>query len=240
MNNFNITPPTTILQGLGKPTRRGIKKCKKCGIYNGTRGLICKNKQCGTSLKLTEDPMFEFDAVKLVTGPVRHVYSVHVKDHTPECRGFVQLPVLQFRNEEVALCFVDSCQRSFNNSILKCHEEGESCIETAKCQHIELAMKSEVIAKPVNFNKECLNLLRIPYEIKEKLIHLASDKDSPLVQRVSKYVMAVKCQVAPKQPLGYLHFTFVKGRSRVYEKYYCNCTEYLVSVSGMLKVLYFL
>ncbi len=33
---------------LGKATLRGIRKCPQCGVYNGTRGLSCKNKACGT------------------------------------------------------------------------------------------------------------------------------------------------------------------------------------------------
>ena len=46
------------LGGLGKPTMRGIRKCPKCGTYNGTRGLSCKNKQC--------DMVFKVRGVKLV------------------------------------------------------------------------------------------------------------------------------------------------------------------------------
>ncbi|CAG9760885.1 unnamed protein product [Ceutorhynchus assimilis] len=231
MNSFNSTA-TSLLQGLGKSTRRGIKKCFKCGVYNGTRGSFCKNKQCGISLKSLDDQKFDSDAVKLSTGTVRQVYSVRVKDSLLECRGFVQLSLLQ-DNANVALCFVDSCQRSFDNSILKCHEEGSSNVETELCDHIKLVLKSQTIAKPINFNINILSELKIkmPTEIKDKLKALASDNDSPLVQQVSRDVMAVKCQVTPKQPLGYLHFTFVKGRSKSYEKCYCSCTEYHISVS---------
>lgn len=239
MNNYSLT--SNLLQGLGKPTRRGIKKCSKCGVYNGTRGSFCKNKQCAVSLKTSEDHAFDFDAVKLVTGTVRQVYSVRVKDTISECRGFVQLPLLQFCSEDngnmlsdVALCFVDSCQRSFDNSILKCHEEGQNDLETEMCNHIKLALNSQTIAKPISFDANMLNHLKIPSEMKDKLRLLAADSDSPLVQRVSKDVMAVKCQVTPKQPLGYLHFTFVKGRSKGCEKYYCYCTEYLTSGESVL------
>lgn len=232
MSNFSLT--AKLLNDLGKPTRRGIKKCSKCGVYNGTRGTFCKNKQCGASLKSFKNHTFDFDAVRLITGTVRQVFSVQVKDIS-QCRGFVQLPLLQSGIEDgssvlsdVALCFVDSCQRSFDNSILKCHEEEQNTSEAEKCDHINLALKSQALAKPICFDKRVLKYLKIPNEVKEKLQILAADDESPLVQRVSNSVMAVKCQVTPKQPLGYLHFTFLKGKNKGYEKYYCNCTEYLI------------
>lgn len=43
------TPP--FLSNLGRATLRGIRKCPQCGVYNGTRGLSCKNKACGISLR---------------------------------------------------------------------------------------------------------------------------------------------------------------------------------------------
>ena len=43
---------TPVLGDLGKPTMRGIRKCPKCGTYNGTRGLSCKNKQCDMVFKV--------------------------------------------------------------------------------------------------------------------------------------------------------------------------------------------
>ncbi|XP_050304422.1 uncharacterized protein C2orf42 isoform X2 [Anthonomus grandis grandis] len=228
---------TNLLQGLGKPTKRGIKKCSKCGVYNGTRGNFCKNQQCGTSLKHATNYLIDFDAVQLETGTVRQVFSVHVaKDSISECRGFVQLPHVQYCTEDqsnllsnVALCFVDSCQSSFDNSILKCHEEEPSYIQSEVCSHINLALRSQVTAKPLIIEKNILTSLKIPEECKEKLWLLACDTKRPLVQRVATNVIAVKCQVTPKQPLGYLHFTFLKGKNKGFEKYHCNCTEYLMA-----------
>ena len=31
-----------------------VRKCPKCGTYNGTRGLSCKNKQCDMVFKEAE------------------------------------------------------------------------------------------------------------------------------------------------------------------------------------------
>lgn len=41
-----MSGPAGLLQGLGKATKRGIRKCPQCGTLNGTRGLSCKNRTC--------------------------------------------------------------------------------------------------------------------------------------------------------------------------------------------------
>ena len=40
-----------LLSGLGKATRRGVRRCPKCGTVNGTRGLSCKNRKCDMIFK---------------------------------------------------------------------------------------------------------------------------------------------------------------------------------------------
>ena len=50
--NGVIRPPVeTLLSDLGRPTRRGIRKCPRCGMVNGTRGLSCKNRACDMVFK---------------------------------------------------------------------------------------------------------------------------------------------------------------------------------------------
>lgn len=89
------------LAGLGKSTKRGIKKCYRCGVYNGTRSTMCKNKDCGIFLKdSAEKSKVDLDAVKLVTRTEKQVYSVRVRDMGPDYRGFVQLPLLQIHSED--------------------------------------------------------------------------------------------------------------------------------------------
>ncbi|KAJ8978919.1 hypothetical protein NQ317_013357 [Molorchus minor] len=232
----DISYPQKILAGLGKATKRGVKKCFNCGVYNGTRSVMCRNKKCGVLLKDSEEKRkLNVDAVKLLTGTKRQVYSVKVRDKGPHYRGFVQLPLLQSHSNEgsifseVALCFVESCQNSFDNSILKCHEEDQNDSQIL-CVHIKCALKSQNSATPIEFKDHILQSLKIAKDIKAKLHLLATEKEGPLVQRVSKSVMAVKCQVTPKHPLGYLHFTFIKGKGKdCYEKYYCSCTGLIVS-----------
>lgn len=66
-----------MLSDLGKATKRGIKKCHSCGVYNGTRGIVCKNKQCNAIFKDgSEKRKPNLEAIKLVTSAQRKVYSV--------------------------------------------------------------------------------------------------------------------------------------------------------------------
>ena len=67
---------------LGKPTMRGIRKCPKCGTYNGTRGLSCKNKQCDMVFKEAEGRTRRAgcDAVRLYTGDNTSIFSVRLRE----------------------------------------------------------------------------------------------------------------------------------------------------------------
>lgn len=224
-----------ILSGLGKATKRGIRKCSNCGIYNGSRSTMCKNNECGIILKDHEEKSkVDLDAVKLFTSTEKQVYSVRVKDMGPGSRGFVQLPLLQTATEdesnifsEVALCFVESCQNSFDNSILKCHEEDQND-NNLFCIHISSALRSQSTALPLILKKDVLESFSVNDDVKKNLYLIASEKDGCLVQRVSQSVMAVKCKVSPKHPLGYLHFTFLTGNTGdSYEECYCSCERYL-------------
>lgn len=234
-SNSDLGDTQKLLMGLGKSTKRGIKKCSNCGIFNGARSTMCKNKVCGAILKDPEEKSkVDFDAVKLFTTTEKQLYSVRVKDMGPDSRGFVQLPLLQSPTKddsnmfsEVALCFVDSCQNSFDNSILKCHEEDQNDFNLL-CIHIRSALKSQSTAFPLILKEDILHTIKITNEFKETLHAIASEKEGCLVQRVSKSVMAVKCQVSPKHPLGYLHFIFVTNKNgEYYEGCYCSCERYL-------------
>ncbi|XP_018324409.1 uncharacterized protein C2orf42 homolog isoform X2 [Agrilus planipennis] len=221
-----------VLTDLGKPTKRGIKKCFNCGIYNGTRGLICKNKKCNTPFKgINSECDSSIDAIRLITGNTRRVYSVLVKEKGPHYRGFVQLPFTEdgeVNNRKVALCFVDSCQRLFDNSILKCHEKKHNDYQhDSFCTHIESAFKSVHVAKAYDIDKNTLSKLDFSEEIKLRLLKLADETIGTVVQQVSKSVMAVKCHVSSKYPLGYLHLTFINcKRKDIFDKYSCNCNQF--------------
>lgn len=66
-----------LLSDLGRATLRGVRKCPKCGTYNGTRGLICKNRACDVVFKEGgEKRKMSTEACKLVTGTTTQVSCV--------------------------------------------------------------------------------------------------------------------------------------------------------------------
>ena len=94
----NNTPEKikSLLMDLGKPTKRGIRKCPQCGMMNGTRGLTCKNHRCEYVFKESSRKKEKhIEAVKIVTGSLIQVFSVRLRDRGPDYRGFVQLPLVQ-------------------------------------------------------------------------------------------------------------------------------------------------
>lgn len=225
-----------ILSDLGKATLRGIRKCPKCGTYNGSRGLCCKNKFCDAVFKEAGEKRKMFtEACKLITGSSAQVFSVRVRDKGPDHRGFVQLPLINnsvsndmtaFLSQSTALCLVDGCERSFDSSVLKCHEQDYSDTVTT-CQHIQAALKCYAEAQPLTLKNSILSSLNVNNEMRQDIWMLATETTGPLVQRVSKSIMAVKCKASPKHPLGYLHFSFVtsKLKDRIENRYFCSCTE---------------
>lgn len=215
-----------LFEDLGKATRRGVRKCYKCGVINGTRGYSCKNKQCDVVFKEYADKRkLNLEAVKL-TGTSKQLYSVRVRDKGPDHRGFVQLPFISSNINSLsgtAICFVDSCQRLFDDSILRCHETDLNNISPL-CVHVESALQSDIVATQINLKESALNLIKIPCDVKQKLWDLISSSQGTVIQRVSKHVMVVKCQVSAKHPLGYLHFTFGKSKGKdVFDKFFCSC-----------------
>lgn len=226
-----------LLSDLGKATLRGVRKCPKCGTYNGSRGLCCKNKYCDAVFKEPgEKRKLSTEACKLITGSTVQVFSVRVKDKGPDYRGFVQLPLINATisnditaliSQTTALCFVDSCERSFHTSVLKCHEKGYSDTMIT-CQHIQTALKCYAEAQPLTLKNSILSSLNVNNETKQEIWLLATETSGPLVQRVSKNIMAVKCKASPKHPLGYLHFSFFvsKLKDRIEHRYFCSCTNF--------------
>lgn len=221
--------------GLGRATLRGVKKCPKCGTSNGTRGICCKNKSCDVIFKESGGrKKFSMEACRLDTGNSTKVYSVRVRDKGPDYRGFVQLPITHpsgmtldesaLINQSIALCFVEPCQRNFNNSILQCHERNGE-VSQIVCNHIKAALRCFSEAVPLSINSSVLDVLNIDPEIKEEVWNLLTETVGPVVQRVSKSIMAVKCKASPKHPLGYLHFAFnLSNKTEMENQFSCTCS----------------
>ncbi|XP_053976070.1 uncharacterized protein C2orf42 [Hylaeus anthracinus] len=227
-----------LLSDLGKATLRGVRKCPKCGTYNGSRGLCCKNKHCDAVFKEPgEKRKLSTEACKLITGTTAQVFSVRVRDKGPDYRGFVQLPLINATisnemttliSQSTALCFVDSCERSFDTSVLKCHEKDTTDVPVSTCQHIQAALRCYAEAQPLTLRNSILSTLSVNNEMKQEIWLLATETSGPLVQRVSKNIMAVKCKASPKHPLGYLHFSLfiTKLKDRIEHRYFCSCSSF--------------
>ena len=224
----------SMFEDLGKPTMRGVRKCPKCGTYNGTRGISCKNKSCDQVFKdkdRKKGPV-TVDAVKIITGSNVQVFSVRLRDRGPDYRGFVQLPIVQDMEgnpatsvdpsilAQAARCYVDSCVRIMQFDL-----------NQEPCSHIKAAISSEHHAQPLTFKNSVLNSLQVSNDLKQEIWLLATMTTGPLVQRVSKNIMVVKCKANSKHPLGFLHFSFFEGsKSKGQEnRYQCSCKASKVS-----------
>ncbi|XP_037504108.1 uncharacterized protein C2orf42-like [Rhipicephalus sanguineus] len=107
-----------LFSDLGKATLRGIRKCPKCGTYNGTRGVRCKNKACDAVFRERGARKRAADAVRLHAPG--QLYSVRLQ--RGEARTFVQLSA-----EGRAQC--------------------EGCQGASGCAHVQAALRCVVQAQ---------------------------------------------------------------------------------------------
>ena len=141
----------SLFEDLGKATLRGVRKCPKCGTFNGTRGISCKNKLCDVVFKEKEKKKCNsVEAVKIVTGSSVQVFSVRLRDRGPDYRGFVQLPLVQDVHGNpatvvdpailatAARCYVENCTNRL-------------CMigMTETCSHVKAAIECTTEAQPL-------------------------------------------------------------------------------------------
>ncbi|XP_064631260.1 uncharacterized protein C2orf42-like isoform X2 [Lineus longissimus] len=238
-NNLSTTPEKmkNLFDDLGKATLRGVRKCPKCGTFNGTRGISCKNKACNAVFKDKEKKKgHSSESVKVITGSTVQVFSVRLRDRGPDYRGFVQLPLVQDLDgnpaesvdpavlSQAARCYVDNCPKNC-----------ETNLHTAACNHIKGAISCSEVATPLTLKNSVLNSLNVSNETKQAIWLLATETTGPLVQRVTKNIMVVKCKPNPKQPLGFLHFSFFeisRNRTAPEHKFQCSCRAFKASKTG--------
>eukprot|EP00076_Gallus_gallus_P029012 XP_015152960.1 uncharacterized protein C2orf42 homolog isoform X4 [Gallus gallus] len=219
------TKVPSFLSDLGKATLRGIRKCPRCGTYNGTRGLSCKNKNCGTIFRYGTRKQPGVDAVKIITGSDLQVYSVRQRDRGPDYRCFVELGV-----SETAIQTVDgtiitqlSSGRCYVPACLKASTQG---VVENQCQHVKLALNCQTEATPLTLKSSVLNSMQASPETKQTIWQLATEPTGPLVQRITKSVLVVKCKASQKHSLGYLHASFAQKMSTktlAEHRFFCSC-----------------
>ncbi|XP_078095387.1 uncharacterized protein C2orf42 homolog isoform X2 [Mustelus asterias] len=230
------TKTLAFLADLGKPTLRGIKKCSKCGTINGTRGLSCKNKSCGAVFRdgVRKQPP-SIDAVRIVTGSASQVYSVRLRDRGPDYRGFVELGTTEAIQTVEGTIITHITGRCL---VPTCFKVSSQEVSENQCQHVKLAMECHMEATPHTLKSSVLNSLHVSAETKQAIWTLATESSGPLVQRITKSIMVVKCKASPKHSLGFLHVSFhekarMKGVTE--RKFYCSCQTFKASKPGSNK-----
>ncbi|XP_051896731.1 uncharacterized protein C2orf42 homolog isoform X2 [Pristis pectinata] len=225
-----------FLADLGKPTLRGIKKCPKCGTFNGTRGLSCKNKSCGAVFRdgaRKQQP--SIDAVRIVTGSSSQVYSVRLRDRGPDYRGFVELGTTEAIQTVDGTIITHITGRCLVPTCFKVSSQGGA---ENQCQHIKLAVECHMEATPHTLKSSVLNSLQVTTETKQAIWTLATESSGPLVQRITKTIMVVKCKASPKHSLGFLHVSFhekTRTKGVMEHKFYCSCQAFKASKSSTSK-----
>lgn len=240
-----------FLSNLGRATLRGIRKCPQCGIYNGTRGLSCKNKACGVSLRNASpggrnSKKGAVEVVKVIidseerggkeqegggvlgggTGGGVQVFSVchRGRGATATQLGFVELVPTDtaiatgdgatlLTRINLGRCFLPSCRHGQRSN----QSESESAVANSKqssdslCIHIKQAIECRSCATPLTLKSSVLEGLQASIQAREELWRLATESPGPLVQRVSKDTLVVKCHTDSQHPLGLLHLTVGAG-----------------------------
>ncbi|XP_054979377.1 uncharacterized protein C2orf42 homolog isoform X2 [Sorex araneus] len=219
------TKVPAFLSDLGKATLRGIRKCPRCGTYNGTRGLSCKNKTCGTIFRYGARKQPSVEAVKIITGSNLQVYSVRQRDRGPDYRCFVELGVSETTIQMVDGTIITqlSSGRCYVPSCLKAAAQG---VVENQCQHIKLAVNCQAEATPLTLKSSVLNAMQASPETKQTIWQLATEPTGPLVQRITKNILVVKCKASQKHSLGYLHTSFVQkisAKSVPERRFFCSC-----------------
>ncbi|XP_005988270.1 uncharacterized protein C2orf42 homolog [Latimeria chalumnae] len=225
MESNKKTKIPAFLSDLGKPTLRGIRKCPKCGMYNGTRGLSCKNKNCGNVFRdgaRKQQPSIE--VVKIITGSDLQVFSVRQWERGPDHRGFVELgATTRIQTIDGTIITQLSSGRCY---VPSCFKATAQRVSDGQCQHVKLAVDCQTEASPLTLKSSVLNSLQACSETKQTIWQLATESAGPLVQRITKNILVVKCKVSQKHSLGYLHVSFLeKSRTKgaTEHRFQCSC-----------------
>ncbi|XP_061658043.1 uncharacterized protein C2orf42 homolog, partial [Syngnathoides biaculeatus] len=231
-----VTPP--FLSDLGRATLRGIRKCPGCGTYNGTRGLSCKNKVCGISLRNASSGARggrkgAVEAVRVIIdseergrkepdddddgGGGVQVFSVRHRGRGSAQLGFVELAPTDATistGERDPLFSQINMGRCFMPACGQGSrsDRRESGAPDALCVHIKSAIECRCSAAPLSVKSSMLEGLTVSMWAKEELWSLATESPGPLVQRVSADTLVVKCRPDSAHPLGLLHLTIGGGR----------------------------
>ncbi|XP_042895170.1 uncharacterized protein C2orf42 homolog isoform X1 [Parasteatoda tepidariorum] len=226
--------PKSLFENLGKPTLRGVRKCPKCGTYNGTRGLACKNKDCSMKFKVLKTKHSDAaEAVKINSCNIfgLQIFSVKIQEAEDDSRCFIRLPLIEgmetLQDEQevsiitrsAAVCFAANCRKPTEDT-------NTITLNMNPCNHTLPVVNCTVEAKPLILKEAILNVLPISDAMKQEICSLITkpEEETHLVQRINKHTMVVKCVPDESHPLGFLHFFLYEPvkNARKY-KILCEC-----------------
>ncbi|XP_068609191.1 uncharacterized protein C2orf42 homolog [Brachionichthys hirsutus] len=268
-----------FLSDLGRATLRGIRRCPQCGVYNGTRGLRCKNKACGISLRNASvtrrgSKNCGVEVVKVIIdseeraakgcdgggdaldgdgglGGGVQVFSVCHRGRgaaAPQL-GFVELVPTDtaiatgdgatlLTRINLGRCFVPACRQGQRSKPGEAEPGTSSSKQSSDslCVHIKQAIECHSSSTPLTLKSSALEGLRASIQAREELWRLATESPGPLVQRVAKDTLVVKCHTDSQHPLGLLHLTVGAGgglsdgpkgerrsREEQHAAFHCSC-----------------
>lgn len=205
------------IQILHRSSLRGLRQCKLCYHYNGSRALSCKNKLCALSIpKIQKRRTFLLNTVQLVSKIDTKVYSVQMRDKDTEHRNFVQIRDKTISDDDEgciisrnAICYVDTCKydsRDINIS----------------CKHVKSALELTPMAEPLYIDYNVWNSMALNTDVKDRLWNIYNECEYkiPMVQRISITQFAVKCDISSAFKAGRLHVSLTGGVNNV-----CNTGE---------------
>ncbi|XP_023194396.1 uncharacterized protein C2orf42 homolog isoform X3 [Xiphophorus maculatus] len=244
-----------FLSNLGRATLRGIRKCPQCGVYNGTRGLSCKNKACGVTLRdasagcksskkgavevvrvITDSEEESFGKEQEAGGGGAQVFSVCHRGRGTTQWGFVELVPTDtaiatgdgatlLTRINLGRCFLPSCRQGERSSKREPNSATTEPSSDSLCVHIKQAIDCRSRATPLTFKSSVLEALQASVQAREELWRLATESPGPLVQRVSKDTLVVKCHTDSQHPLGLLHLTVAQVETQKNNRsaFHCSC-----------------
>lgn len=244
-----------FLSNLGRATLRGIRKCPQCGVYNGTRGLSCKNKACGVTLRdasagcksgkkgavevvrvITDSEEESFGKEQEAGGGGAQVFSVCHRVRGTTQWGFVELVPTDtaiatgdgatlLTRINLGRCFLPSCRQGERSSKREPNSATTEPSSDSLCVHIKQAIDCRSRATPLTFKSSVLEALQASVQAREELWRLATESPGPLVQRVSKDTLVVKCHTDSQHPLGLLHLTVAQVETQKNNRsaFHCSC-----------------
>ncbi|XDB55380.1 hypothetical protein ABFV05_008996 [Capra hircus] len=229
--NYGVQPPPGQNGSMmpNQPAGYRVAGSSEFRLYCFLNTLAVDTEPVKNGTKLSKDQSSSFppsvEAVKIITGSDLQVYSVRQRDRGPDYRCFVELGVSETTIQTVdgtiitqlssGRCYVPSCLKAATQGIVE-----------NQCQHIKLAVNCQAEATPLTLKSSVLNAMQASPETKQTIWQLATEPTGPLVQRITKNILVVKCKASQKHSLGYLHTSFVQkigAKSLPERRFFCSC-----------------